>query len=170
MPPCAPGMPLTLFSSMSAEQGPDRRPPMASGNARLRTIKTTPPCGRSPTSPYSGALKNGVTILKTPAGSEQHRLLPYSPTFAAEPHTDKLLSFLPIPYQSRNALLANDRLAPEAVVRALAKVYRRGRGVIAKIRADHLALARNSISPSKSILREEGASLAYHNSNSDGLR
>ena len=39
---------------------------MASGNARLRTIKTTPPCGRSPTSPYSGALKNGVTILKTP--------------------------------------------------------------------------------------------------------
>jgi hypothetical protein len=52
----------------------------------------------------------------------------------------------------------------------LAKVYRRGRGVIAKIRADHLALARNSISPSKSILREEGASLAYHNSNSDGLR
>src|SRR5713226_10589548 len=42
---------------------------------------------------------------------------------------------------------------PKAVIRALAKVYHRGRGVIAKTRADYLALARNSISPSKSILR-----------------
>jgi hypothetical protein len=43
---------------------------------------------------------------------------------------------------------------PEAVIRALAKAIIEDRGVIAKTRADHLALARNSISPSKSILRE----------------
>src|ERR1700722_13639862 len=52
-----------------ADQGCDRRPAMANGNARLRGFKTTAACGGGPASQRGGTFKSGVTILKTQVAS-----------------------------------------------------------------------------------------------------